>query len=124
LLVIYGAEISWRAAMGEPIPATVAQQLEDAAWGLADAEIANFGGDLGAAGPVYRFAKIGRDLQSADVLAAMGDVFDLAQDQAVTDWLVARGVVDATKMNGFVTAAKAAGRAIYVVQLTTELADF
>ena len=45
---------SGRAALLKPLPHDVATQLEDAAWGLSDAELQNFGGELGAAGPVLR----------------------------------------------------------------------
>ena len=123
LLFAYGAEVFWRAAVGEPLPPVLAERLEEAAWGLSDADVQNVGGDLGVAGPIDHFAKIGRDLHEANVPGAMGDVFDLAQDQALTDWLVSQGLVDEAKMQAWVAATQAADRAAYVAHLTTELAD-
>lgn len=94
LFFVYGAEVFWRAALLKPLPHDVATQLEDAAWGLSDAELQNFGGELGAAGPVSQFVKIGTDVHDANAPALIHDIIELAQDNAMTDWLVSRGLVD------------------------------
>jgi hypothetical protein len=124
LFFIYGAEVFWRAALLKPLPYDVATQLEDAAYGLSDAEVQNFGGELGAAGPVSQFVKIGSDVHDANAPALSHDIIDLAQDDALTNWLVSRGLVDTDSMNKFVTAAKGASGALYAVQLGVELGDF
>jgi hypothetical protein len=123
LLLAYGAEIFWRAAMSEPLPPTAGRRIEDAAYGLADAEIANFGGDIGAAGPVYDLVNIGRAARAGDPAGAVDAAFELAQDKAVTDWFIARGLVDTPKMNAWVAHTKQLGRALYGIELTTLLAD-